>query len=167
MALASTANAQTVIRHRIQYTSWITPTVSVAPAYTAKDVVGTLLNFGAVCQTSANIQINSVQITDKSDQAVAYDLNLFNANPSSSTFTDNAAYTVNVADAQKQLPVISLNAADHFSFTGTGMSSLTSLDSGGFVSTTGGTLYGVLITRGTPTYTGTSDISIRVGFKCN
>lgn len=167
LLLVSVTDAQTVVRERIQYTS-VTPVVSTSPAYTAKDNIGGLMTFAAVCSTSANVQINSVTITDKSDQPVAYDLQLFSANPSSTTFTDNAVTAINAADAAKQLPVISLNTTDHFSYSTTGLSTLSSLDSGGFVTTTGGALYGALVARGTvlPTYVGTSDLVVRLGYKC-
>lgn len=165
LGLVSTASAQ-VYHTDVQYAS-VTPTVSTSPAYTAKDSVGGLLTFRGICKASNTVQVNSVTITDKADQAVAYDLQLFSANPTASTFTDNSVTAVNTTDLAKILPVISLLSTDHFSYSATGVSSLSSLNSGGFVTTTGGTLYGVLVTRGTPTYTSTSDITVRVGYMCN
>lgn len=165
LLVATSAHAD-LWKAEIRY-STLTPTVSTSPAYTAKDNIGGLLTFTAVCYNSTTFSVTSVQIIDKSDQAVAYDLQLFSANPSSSTFTDNAATTINTADTSKMLPVISLNSTDHFSYTGNGQSSLVSFDAAGFVTAPAGVLYGALVARGTPTYTGTSDITVRVGYRCN
>ena len=177
--VATTAQAQTYTQDVRYSTATATGTalfVTAASAYAAKNVVGGtaaaggagLLSFGNVCKASQTIQINSVQVTDKSDNAVGYDLQLFSSNPTASTITDKVNMVVASADLPKLLPTISLDTSDHFSFSTTnGQSSLTSLDSGGFVSTTGGTLYGALITRGSPTYSSTSDISVKIGYKCN
>lgn len=147
------------------------PTITASSAYTAKDSVGGLLTFtGVTCPTSHNGRIIAVQVWDTADQAVEYDLVLFSSNPTGSTITNKTATNIVLADFAKVLPIINLATTDHFSYSATGLSSLSSLGSSAFSVTTtpdAGTLYGALVTRGTPTYTSTTGVTIRIGFSCD
>lgn len=154
-------------RQLINYVS-VTPTVDTN-IYASGDNIGGELTFStAICGgISANFSVNSVVISDKAAQAVAYDVLLFKSNPSSTTFTDNAALDIHDSDLTKLLPPINILAADQFSFADNSVSSLSSLESGGFLSSTGGTLYGALVSRGTPTYASASDVTITLGIVCH
>lgn len=165
LALVSTASAE-IQQTDVRYSS-VTPVVSASPDYSAGDAVGGLMTFTSVCKTTNTIQVNSVTITDKANQAVAYDLQLFSSNPTNTTFTDNSALDVNTSDLAKLLPVISLNTTDHFSYVSNGISSLSSLDSGGFVTVSGGVIYGILVARSTTNLASVSDLVVRLGYKCN
>lgn len=152
--------------------SWIavTPIVDTGGAYSAKDDIGGLLTFtNIVCKNSRTVTIHSVMITDKSDNAVDYDVELFQSNPSTSTITDQAAFDPSDTDLYtKMLPTVTLSSTQtHYSYNDNGKSSLSSLASGAFVVTAGAPIYAALVSRGTPTYTAASDVTVLLGVTCN
>ena len=167
LALVGTAEAQT--KHFETKYVTVTPTVT-AGAYTAGDAVGSLMTFTNItCSNMQKGQITSVQVTDKSDQAVDYNLVMFKSLPGG-TFTNDAPFDPSDDDLLLMLPVISIADTDHFSFNDNGMSSLASLFSNGQgYSTTSlpGIIYASLVTEGTPTFSSTSDISVIIGFRCD
>lgn len=148
----------------------VTPTVTASSAYTAKDSVGGLMTFSNVsCLGRTKGRVNSVMISDKADQSVEYDVVLFKSSPAG-TVTNKSAFDPADADLALMLPVINLRTQDHFSWNDNGISSISSLSSGA-VSSSGdglpGTIYAAIVTRGTPTYASTSDITLTLGFVCD
>jgi hypothetical protein len=149
----------------------VSPTVDTS-IYAAKDNIGGLLTFSAsVCGPIKHGYVTGVMITDKSDNAVEYDLLLFKSSPSG-TFTDQAATDPSDADLSLMLPVINIASTDHFSLNDNGISSLSSLRSQVWAvptssSSSPGTLYGALVSRGTPTYTSTGDITVTLAIACD
>lgn len=167
LALVGTAQAQTR-RIETKYVT-VTPTVT-AGAYTAGDAVGSLMTFENItCSNMQKGQITSVQVTDKSDNAVEYDLILFKSLPGG-TFTNDAPVDPLDDDLLLMLPFIHLADTDRVSFADNGMSSLASLfsNASGYSATSlPGIIYAVLKTEDTPTYGSTSDISVILAFTCN
>jgi hypothetical protein len=133
------------------------PTVSSSPAYSTGDVIGTKLTFAAaVLAAGGSGLVQAVQINCKSAQTGAVDLILFNADPSASTFTDNAALAVNAADFDKVIGVVHI--AD---WTNLGTPSVA--QAGNLAvpfSLVATSLFGVLVARSTPTLGSTSDITV-------
>lgn len=144
----------------------VTPTVSNAVAYASGDLIGGKLTFtGAIKTSTGSGQVLSVLITDKNKQAEDLELILFSSNPSSTTFTDNGAFDVHASDLAKVVAVIGLGSTSRFAYTVNGLVYLGNLLipvkalSG---SSPGNTLYGALVSRGTPTYTSTSAITVQI-----
>lgn len=163
---ADLAAAQVVIKERVVPVA-VTPTVDTS-AYASGDDIGGKLTFtNAVCSTASSFKVQGVVVSDKSSNAVAYDLVLFSANPASTTFTDQAALDIADGDLAKVLPIVNIASTDQFTFADNSVSSLSSLASGGFVTATGGTLYGALVSRGTPTYASSSDVTVTLITVCN
>jgi len=135
------------------------PTVSASPAYSTGDVIGTKLTFAAaVLAAGGSGLVQSVNIDSKSAQTGAMDLILFNADPSSSTFTDNAALAVNAADFDKVLGVVHVT-----DWTNLGTPSFAQAQNLALPFTLAATsLFGVLVARSTPTLGSTSDLTISV-----
>jgi len=134
------------------------PTVSASPAYSVGDVVGTKMTFTGIAIRAAGAGIiQEVTVNCKSAQTAELDLILFKADPSSSTFTDNAALAVNSADFDKVLAVIHLadwtNLGTPSTCQGTNLSLPFRLASGTAV-------YGVLVARAALTLGSTSDLSV-------
>lgn len=137
-----------------------TPTVT-AGAYSANDAVGEKLTFTG-CPNDG--LIHSVVIVDNSEQGVELDLVLF-----SQDFTgvaDNAAFSVSDADAANVITVINIPIANYKDIGGQKVAvvenksipfKLTET-----TSTKLGRIYGQLITRGTPTYVATTDITVKL-----
>lgn len=147
----------------------VTPTVDTS-AYAAKDNIGGLQTLSLIgCNNKRRGKITSVVLTDKSDNAAEYDILTFSSIPVG-TFTDQAAVDPSDSDLLRMNPVINLASTDHFSFNDNGISSLSGLKSNGIAYVTSslpGTLYAAIVSRGTPTYTSSSDITLTIGFECD
>lgn len=137
-----------------------TPTVTTGSAYASGNVVGGLLTFGPlVRRESGGGILNTVILRDKSGQAGTYDLFLFDQNPTNSTFTDKSAVAINTADLSKVIGVLTIAAVKLGAASTMGVSTLNSANLS-FKLTSGSTIWGVLVVRGTPTYAGASDVSV-------
>ena len=99
-----------------------------------------------------------VVLLDKSAQAVAYDLALFDSDLAG-TVTDKTAYAVHASDLPKSLGHLSLSAASAWGAAG-GVITLSNIYKR--LTLVGVNAYAVLIARGAPTYASTSDVSLRI-----
>lgn len=134
------------------------PTVDTG-AYATGELIGSKLTFAPAAGSSAKGTgyIVSVLITDKAKQAVDLELVLFRANPSATTFTDQAAFDPADADLANVVAAISLtSAASHFAYSDNSVHYVGSLA----LPYRGVTLYGALISRGTPTFAASTDVTI-------
>lgn len=133
-------------------------------AYSSGDCVGGLLTFsGALSGPTKTGRVRSVKVTDLDKQNAALTLLLFSANPTASTLTDNAVVVIATADQTKLLPYVAVLATDYQTFSTSSLATVSSLLSGVWSATLGsgsGILYGVLMTTGTPTYTGASKLVV-------
>jgi len=130
----------------------VTPVVT-AGAYSANDVVGGRLTFTGLRGGT----LQSIIITDDASQSVDYFIVLFNASPTD--ITDNATFDIADADLLKIIYEDALTAADtRRAFTDNSYHFLFNLDVP--LWSEGGTIYGFLITTGTPTYAATNDITV-------
>jgi hypothetical protein len=137
-----------------------TPTVSTTPAYTSGDSVGGKISLAsAVRLAGTGGTITSVTITDKGKQSAATDVVFFNADPSNTTFTDNGALTVHDTDLLTIIGVVPITSWAAFVDNSVGYANGLGL---GFKIASGTTLYACLVTRGTPTYTATTDIQLTI-----
>lgn len=147
----------------------VTPTVDTS-AYAAKDNIGGLQTLSLIgCNNKRRGKITSVVLTDKSDNATEYDIITFSSIPVG-TFTDQAAVDPSDSDLLRMNPVINIASTDHFSFNDNGISSLSGLKSNGIAYVTSslpGTLYAAIVSRGTPTYGSSSDLTLTIGFECD
>jgi len=135
----------------------VTPTVSTTPAYAAKDAVGALLTFANAARASGgSILLQSVQIIDKSDshQDAPLDVVLFDR-----TFTaptDNAIFAPTDAEMANCVGVVPMYSWADFSVNSVATNNSVGLE----IVLNGTDLFGALVTRGTPTYTSTTDIVV-------
>lgn len=136
------------------------PTVT-SGAYTTGQVVGGLISLsGAARVNSGGGLVQTVAVTVKTALTAAFDVLFFDTNPTNSTFTDNSALALNVAD----LPFLC------------GVAHCTDLVSGGTpqilqaancslpfkLSAAATTLYAVIVMRGAETLASTSAIGLSV-----
>lgn len=135
-----------------------TPTVT-AGAYSANDAVGGLLTFaGAAYSEGKGGVIKDVIILDDAGQDASMELWLFNA-----TFTamaDNAAWAPSEADLRKLVAVIS--SADG-AWYAAGTPSACVVEASQRYDLTGTSMFGQLVTRGTPTFAATDDVTVIIG----
>lgn len=142
-----------------QATATITTT---APAYSAGDCVGGKLTLtGALRVAGLGAVLQSLFLADPANQKAALELLIFNADPTASTLTDNAAAAIHANDISKIIRRISIAASDYVTIDS---KAFVDLSPGGRIlrAASGTTLYAALIAVGTPTY-GTSGLILRLG----
>jgi hypothetical protein len=134
-----------------------TPTVSTSPAYTAKDAVGGKLTFAGVVQADQlSGVLMGVTVLDASQQRPSLELVLFDRDFTPSS--DNAVFDPTDADLANCIGVVAVNSWSDFNDNSVATVSGISLP----IVLNGTSLYGQLLTRGTPTFVATSDITVMV-----
>lgn len=137
-----------------------TPTIT-AGAYHAKDAVGGKLTFANAARISGGKGvINSVTIVDDDNELAGLELWLYNQDFTASS--DNAAFDPTDADNENLVGVIPISSADYFSANDNACACVRGV--GLEYQCVGGTsLYGQLKCTATPTYTGTGDLTVKIG----
>ncbi len=131
-------------------------------AYASGDLIGAKLSLTVppwAAGDTAGFLIQSVSLKDLAKQNAAIDVVFFHADPSGTTFTDNAALDVADADVSKIAgfaQVLTYASFNDNSYAQAGNLAIP------VVMPAGATLYACLVSRGTPTYAA-SDLSLRVG----
>jgi len=148
----------------------VTPTVT-AGAYSANDFVGGKMTFSNAVSLGGQGEFGgggvsvSAVVTDEGKQNAALTLVLFDADPTGTTVTDNGAATVADADLAKIIGTVSLST--YVSFADNSVTSSGALGLPFKLALSANDLYGFLMTTGTPTYTSTSDIVVKLGILQN
>lgn len=140
-----------------------TPVVDTA-AYASGDLIGEKLEFDlSVFRDMPGLMVQSVQIVDLDKQSAAVDLVLFESDPTGTTFTDQAALAVADADLSKVSGVAQVTTYAAFSDNSLGRANNLAIPAR--IEPTDGSakLFAALVSRGTPTYTGASNLIVRVG----
>jgi hypothetical protein len=134
-----------------------TPTISTG-AYASGDLLGTLMKFkSSELSQNQRCVIQSLIVFDKDKENIDVDVVIFESNPSSTTFTDNAALAIADADLDKIAHVESLTSYVDFSDNSVAESQSMTIPV-----TFTDSIYVCLVTRGAPTYTATTDISLKL-----
>ena len=138
-----------------------TPTVSVSPAYSSGDLIGGKLSLAnAIRVAGLGGTITNAILTDKGKQNAAIDIVLFSTDPTNTTFTDNGVLTIADADLINIIGVIPVTSYASFNDNSVGYINNVAIP---FKLASGTTLYACLVSRGTPTYTSTSDLQLTLG----
>jgi len=139
----------------------VTPTIT-AGAYVAADVVGGALTFSNAGRFVARSGvIMSVIVVDDAAVKDAMELWLFDTAPAA--IADNAPFVVSAADLETCLGVIAIAAADFKDEATKAVATLKNVGLPYKLPVGSSDLIGYLVTRGTPTYTGTDNLSVRLG----
>lgn len=136
----------------------VTPTVTSASAYAAGNEVGGLLTFAnAFRSVSLSGVVQSLHLQSKSVQTAGFKLYLFRSNPTATTWADKTTPAINATDIPNLIGVYTLANPD----SGLGTVTIYNTDGiGKSVQAATTTLYGVLVTTGTPTFTSTTDLNV-------
>jgi len=136
----------------------VTPTISTSPAYTAKDAVGGLMTFSnAVRASGGSGTLLAVQVEDKGQQMKDLDLVLFDRTLTAPT--DNSIFAPSDAELATCIGVIPITAGAYADFSTNSVADAYAGLPKPFV-LNGTDLFGVLVARGTPTYTSTGDLVV-------
>ena len=137
----------------------VTPVISAAAIYAAGDNVGGLLTFANVArEAGSGAVLKDVTIVDDDGEDAALELWLFDQ-----TFTagaDNDAWSPSEADLENLLTIVTTADGAYFAAGATYSAAVIEVSRG--MSLVGTSLFGRLVTRGTPTYTAVDDLSVRV-----
>jgi hypothetical protein len=136
------------------------PTIT-AGAYAANDAVGGLLTFALAGRTvsGGGSILTNVVIVDDAGQDAELELWLFDR-----TFTamvDNAAWAPAEADLENLIAVISTEDSGQ-GWLAAGTPSAIDIECMKRLDLAGTSLFGQLVTRGTPTYAATDDVTVKV-----
>jgi hypothetical protein len=143
-----------------------------ASAYSAGNAVGGLMTIAGAARVSGSLGasgtggiLQQVVMNSKSVQTAQMDVFIFNSNPTSSTCTDKTAFVLATADFDKVVGVASIpgapaNNSGWFS-GGTGSVGQANNLAMAFDLSSATSLYACAVTRGTPTFAATSDISLK------
>lgn len=147
-----------------QITITVAQTVTASSAYTAGNAVGGLITFanaarvsGASGNAGTSGLVLSAIVNAKSAQTTQMDLVVFNANPSGSTCTDKSAISVAAADFDKVLGVAHVVDWTALGTPSAGQAQNLAMP---YALSSATSLYGCLVTRSTPTFAATTDISV-------
>lgn len=131
-------------------------------AYSAGDLVGTKLTLSDVWQVAHKEPIlTNITVQDLAEQNAALTVLIFDANPSATSFTDNAELDIADADLPKVIAAIPIAATDYVGLKDSSVATVFNVAV--CVPNNGDDLYACIVTSGTPTY-GAHDLSIAFGF---
>lgn len=138
---------------------YLTPAVTASSAYSTGQVIGGLLTFQG---TQAGIVVDAA-VLEIDQQSVVMELWLFNAKPS--VIADKGTFTLSDADYAKQAGYISFPTANIASDTNGSVHYVAAQGVAvrGPIVNGQGTFYGYLVNRGTPTWSTTSSVTVKVG----
>ena len=145
----------------LQFYIEATPTVDTA-AFATGDLIGAAaieLSGATGGNEIHGGMIQSVIVTDLAKQSAALDIVFFDADPSNTTFTENAAFDPDDADILNIIGVAAITDWKAFNDSSVGQALNLAIP---FVADTKNKLYAVIVSRGAPTY-GASDVTLRVG----
>lgn len=136
-----------------------TPAIT-AGAYSAGDQVGGMLEFqNAARVANGSGMLTDVMIVDDAGQEATLELWLFSETATASDAGDNAVAAITEGDAENLVAIINLT-----SYFDGGVPHVAQQELTKRYECTGdqASLFGILITRGTPTYAATDDLTIKI-----
>ena len=145
----------------------VTPTVSASPNYADGDNIGGKMSFaGAIRADAAGTPrtgvIRSIVITDLAANSINIEVVFWDTDPSNTTFTDNAALTVNDADLVNIVGGVVVGSWEVFADNSFGFAHDQYIP---FELSSGTTLFGAMIATGATNLASTSDLTVRVGLE--
>ena len=139
----------------------VTPTITAASAYTTGDAVGGLLTFSdAALKGYGSGVVQTITIVDKDSEEDTLHLHLFNQTFTAST--DHDVFSPSDADLENYIGRAVVRGGSFLTFEDNSAGSTFNVGLY-FNLVAGGTdLFGQLVVAGTPTYTGTSDLIVKI-----
>jgi hypothetical protein len=104
----------------------------------------------------------SARLIDQAKQAAAIDLVLFSTPPNTNTLTDNGALDVSDTDLPFYLGHISFVAGSYAAFGDNNAAILNNIQLGLNPASNDKNLYGLLVSRGTPTFAAATDLAVSI-----
>lgn len=130
-------------------------------AYAAGDLVGGKLTLAGLLGVSQSGRVETVVVLDLNKADSALDVIFFNADPTHTTFTNNAAFDIDDQDLPKVIGHVPIATGDYCALSDNGFAThqcALSLQA----AAGGGTVYAAVVSRGTPTFSADGDLSLVV-----
>jgi hypothetical protein len=150
----------------------VAQTVTAASAYAAGNAIGGLQTIAGAARVSGSLGaagtggiLTGLMMNSKSLQTTQVDVFLFDANPSGSTCTDKTAFSLATADFDKVIGVVTIpgtaaNGAGWYAGT-VGSTGVATYYPVTYDLASASSIFACAVTRGTPTYTATTDVSFK------
>jgi hypothetical protein len=150
----------------------VAQTVTAASAYAAGNAIGGLQTIAGAARVSGSLGaagtggiLTGLMMNSKSLQTTQVDVFLFDANPSGSTCTDKTAFSLATADFDKVIGVVTIpgtaaNGAGWYAGT-VGSTGVATYYPVTYDLASATSIFACAVTRGTPTYTATTDVSFK------
>ena len=150
----------------------VAQTVTASSAYTSGNAVGGLITIANAARVSGSLGsggsggiLQNVAVNAKSAQTTAMEVWIFNSNPSGSTCTDKTGFVLATADFDKVVgvaPIPGTPANNSGWFSGsTGSVGMAANLALAYDLSSATSLFACLVTRSTPTFSATTDISVK------
>ena len=134
---------------------------ATAAAYAAGDLLGPLITLSGPCRAPGlGGVIQNVSVTDLAKQNASLDIVIFNQEPTSTTFTDNAALDIGDVDLLKIACVAHIS--DWSSFGDNSYGQDHNFNAQFKLSSTVNTIYACLVARSAATYTTNADLTLKL-----
>ena len=133
-----------------------------AAAYASGDLVGGKITISPPApgrRMMPGLLIQSVVITDLAEQSVNLDVIFFDADPSNTTFTENAPLDIADADLVNIIAVVHITDWSDFADNSQGQAINLALPA---LRASSNMIYAAIVVRGAPTYASTSDLTIKI-----
>jgi len=143
----------------------VAPTITVsAGVYDANDDVGGVITLTSAARAlGMPTTLTRFTVVDAGNQKAQLELLFFNANPSASTFTDNAAPVIHANDEAKVCGRRTVYASDYLT-VGAKAVACPSFDPLTMIPSGSANLYLVILTPGTPTYGAITALRLALAF---
>lgn len=129
--------------------------------YAANEVVAGLRTLHLPRTAAYGCVLQSISVTDSSDQKAELIFVFFDANPSDSTVADQGAFTLHANDVAKVIGTVKVLAADYYDTGSVSIALKTGI--GLVLSSADEHIYCITICTGTPDYVAAGDLSIAFG----
>ena len=149
------------LKQVLPVTLTVIPTITAAGIYAAGDAVGGLMEFtNAVGDSRESGVIQAFIIIDDDKESDIMELHLFNQTFSATT--DNAAFAPSDDDLENYIGYVECIVADYTDFADNSTAVTKNINLPFNLVADGTSLFGQLVTRGTPTYTAVDDLTIKL-----
>jgi len=158
----STTNPVPIAEIPKTFTQVLTVTAGL---YAVNDNVGGKITLTSAARASGGtVRLNSITIADHDKQEAEMDITFFNADPTLSTLTNDAAVSVHDDDANKVVGSFTISPAHYYDLGACSVGNIQDINK--LMTAVGSAnLFCAVTTRGTPTFTATNHVNIIIDFE--
>lgn len=139
-----------------------TITVTAGTAYASGDCVGGKLTLTGISRINdAGVKLETIFVTDAANQKPNLKFLFFNADPTAATLTNDAALALST-DITKVIGMASVDTGDYTTISSAAFAAKNGINA--VLKSTTTSVWMAILTTSTPTFTGTTNLSVKLGF---